>query len=171
MDKVCDQHWWLVGNRRKYGFSWPTISEIDSLEMIEGNKDINLTDQYAHVAVHWNNQSNTMTSVYNKYTSAVWPTPDGLMLHNNSLVYWTEWTSIKITIGFNEFAYYPFNTTNIPNSVNPVLAFSGIWPYYMVLNIAIGGPWALPPDNTTVWPQQMTVDWVRVYQQKKTLID
>ena len=36
----------------------------------------------------------------------------------------------------------------------------------MILNIAIGGSWAGPPDNTTVWPQQMIVDWVRVDQLK-----
>jgi len=69
------------------------------------------------------------------------------------------------------FTYYHLNTTNILNSVNPVLAFSGVWPYYMVLNIAVGGAWAGSPDNTTVWPQEMVVDWVRVYQQKKTIVD
>jgi len=46
-----------------------------------------------------------------------------------------------------------------------------MWPYYMILNIGIGGPWPGPPDDTTVWPQQMIVDWVRVYQQKKTIIN
>ncbi len=160
-----------MGNGKNYSLSWPTAGEIDILEMIGGYKHVNLTDQYAHAAVHWNNQSNTMTSINNKYTSQVWPTPDGSMLHNNSLVYWTEWTPTNISIGFNEFTYYHLNTTNIPNSVNPVLAFSGVWPYYMVLNIAVGGAWAGSPDNTTVWPQEMVVDWVRVYQQKKTIVD
>jgi beta-glucanase (GH16 family) len=41
----------------------------------------------------------------------------------------------------------------------------------MVLNIAVGGNWAGPPDDTTVWPQDMVVDWVRVYQKKKTIRD
>jgi hypothetical protein len=50
----------------------------------------NYTDQYAHGTVHWNNQSNTMNPVYTKYIETVWATPDGSMLHNNSLVYWTE---------------------------------------------------------------------------------
>ena len=161
--------WWLVGNGRNYSLSWPTVGEIDILEMIGGNRRPNLTDQYAHGTVHWNNQSNTMSSINDKHTSQVWSPPDGSMLHNNSLVYWAEWTPTNITIGLNEFAYYHFNTTNIPDSVNPVLAFRGIWPFYMVLDIAIGGSWALPPDNTTVWPQQMIVDWVRVYQKKKNL--
>jgi beta-glucanase (GH16 family) len=70
-------------------------------------------------------------------------------------------------MGINEFTYFQFNTTNIQESINPVWAFIGKWPYYMVLNIAIGGDWAGPPDKTTVWPQHMVVDWVRVYQQKE----
>jgi beta-glucanase (GH16 family) len=59
----------------------------------------------------------------------------------------------------------------MPDSINPVLAFSGLWPFYMYLDLAIiDGPPG-PPDNTTVWPQKMVLDWVRVYQKKKTLID
>jgi beta-glucanase (GH16 family) len=162
--------WWLVGNGKNYGLWWPTVGEIDILEMIGGNTRPNTTDQYAHGTVHWNNQSNTMNPENDKYESQVWWTPDGSKLHNHSLVYWAEWTPTNISIGINEFTYNTFNTTNIPESVNPVLAFSGLWPFYMILDIAIGGAWAGLPDNTTVWPQQMVVDWVRVYQQKKTII-
>jgi len=163
--------WWLVGNGRNYSLSWPTVGEIDTLEMIGGNKRANLTDQYAHGTVHWNNQSNTMTSIGEKHIGRLWSPPDGSMLHNNSLVYWIEWTPTNITMGINEFDYYHLNTTNIPDSVNPVLAFSGVWPFYMVLNIAVGGSWAGSPDNTTVWPQEMVVDWARVYQKKKMNLD
>jgi hypothetical protein len=160
----------MVGNAQKYKIWWPTEGEIDILEMLGGNKrpGPKLTEQYAHATVHWNNQSNTMNPVLNKQVTAIWGTPDESMLHNNSLVYWTEWTPTNITIGVNEFPYFSFNTTDIPGSINPVLAFNGTWPYYMILNVAVGG-WAGPPDNTTVWPQEMVVDWVRVYQKKKTI--
>lgn len=160
--------WWLVGDPNNTRIWWPTCGEIDILEMIGGDKRASLTDQDAHATIHWNNASNNMTPISHKLFSQVWSTPDGSMLHNNSLVYWAEWTASKITIGFNEFAYFHFNTTNIPESINPVSAFDGSWPYYMVLNVAVGGSWAGPPDNTTVWPQEMVVDWVRVYQQKNT---
>jgi beta-glucanase (GH16 family) len=163
--------WWMVGNGEKYNLTWPTTGEIDILEMIGGNKRANLTDKNAQGTIHFNNQSNTMNPVFNKQIQAVWGTPDGSMLHNNSLVYWTEWTSTNLKIGVNEFTYSAIDTTNIPESINPVWAFSGKWPYYMLLDIAVGGVWPLPPDNTTVWPQEMVVDWVRVYQQKKTIID
>ena len=37
-------------------------------------------------------------------------------------------------------------------------------PFYILLNLAVGGTWAGRPDATTRFPQSMYVDWVRVYQ-------
>ena len=37
--------------------------------------------------------------------------------------------------------------------------------HFLLLNIAVGGEWAGRPDGTTEFPQTMTVDWVRVYQE------
>ena len=37
-------------------------------------------------------------------------------------------------------------------------------PFYLLLNVAVGGGWPGPPDAKTVFPQRMTVDWVPVYQ-------
>jgi beta-glucanase (GH16 family) len=34
----------------------------------------------------------------------------------------------------------------------------------MLLNVAVGGGWPGDPDATTTFPQQMLVDYVRVYQ-------
>ena len=39
-------------------------------------------------------------------------------------------------------------------------------PYFILLNLAIGGNWPGSPDDTTVFPQVMLVDYVRVYQKK-----
>ncbi len=35
-------------------------------------------------------------------------------------------------------------------------------PFFVILNVAVGGGWPGSPDATTRFPQQMTVDWVRV---------
>lgn len=40
-------------------------------------------------------------------------------------------------------------------------------PFYLVLNIAVGGEWPGPPDASTQFPQYMFVDYVRVYQLKQ----
>jgi len=37
-------------------------------------------------------------------------------------------------------------------------------PFFMLLNVAVGGDWPGSPDATTVFPQVMFVDYVRVYQ-------
>ena len=36
--------------------------------------------------------------------------------------------------------------------------------FHLVLNVAVGGGWPGPPDAATVFPQRMTVDYVRVFQ-------
>jgi beta-glucanase (GH16 family) len=36
--------------------------------------------------------------------------------------------------------------------------------FYLLLNLAVGGSWPGPPDETTVFPQTMLVDYIRVYQ-------
>ncbi len=159
--------WWLVGNGYKdYYFYWPTVGDIDIAKMIGGHQGGTPNDQIAHASILWNNASNSMNPVNVSMVQSSWNTPDGSFLHNNSLVYWTEWNTTHVVIGINEFTTYAFSTKNISNSVNPVLAFHGLWPYYMILDLAIGGTWAGPPDNTTVWPQEMVIDWVRVYQLK-----
>jgi beta-glucanase (GH16 family) len=37
-------------------------------------------------------------------------------------------------------------------------------PFYLILNTAGGGDWPGPPDETTVFPQEHLIDYVRVYQ-------
>jgi beta-glucanase (GH16 family) len=159
--------WWIIGNGYSdYYFYWPTVGNIDIVEMIGGNQGGKPNDQIAHASVSWNNASNSMKSIIVGNVESTWNTPDQSLLHNNSLVYWTEWNTTHIVTGVNEFTTFVFSTRHIPNSVNPVEAFHGLWPYYMILNVGIGGQKPGPPDDTTVWPQEMVVDWVRVYQLK-----
>ncbi len=41
-------------------------------------------------------------------------------------------------------------------------------PFYILLNLAVGGNWPGAPDGSTVFPQQMLVDYVRVYSRDTT---
>jgi len=159
--------WWMWGHDHETGLNWPTVGEIDILEMYGGTKVPKYNDACSHATIHWNNESNTMNPVNNKAIGTMWQTPDNSSLHNHSLVYWTEWTSTNITIGVNEFVYFNINTT-LPESINPVWAFTGKWPFRLILDISINS--MPPPDNTTVWPQKMVVDWVKVYQKKTKLL-
>ena len=38
-------------------------------------------------------------------------------------------------------------------------------PFFFIFNIAVGGNWPGSPDGTTVFPQYMYVDYIRVFQQ------
>ena len=37
-------------------------------------------------------------------------------------------------------------------------------PFFVLLNLAVGGQWPGNPDDTSTFPQTMLVDYVRVYQ-------
>jgi beta-glucanase (GH16 family) len=36
--------------------------------------------------------------------------------------------------------------------------------FHLLLNLAVGGNWPGPPDESSVFPQSLVVDYVRVYQ-------
>lgn len=38
--------------------------------------------------------------------------------------------------------------------------------FFMLINVAVGGEWPGNPDDTTVFPQSMLIDWIRVYQRQ-----
>jgi hypothetical protein len=39
-------------------------------------------------------------------------------------------------------------------------------PFFFILNVAVGGTWPGIPDGSTVFPQEMKVDYIRVFQKK-----
>lgn len=38
-------------------------------------------------------------------------------------------------------------------------------PFFLILNLAVGGDWPGPPNGSTVFPARMLVDWVRIYKE------
>jgi beta-glucanase (GH16 family) len=38
-------------------------------------------------------------------------------------------------------------------------------PFFLLLNVAVGGGWPGDPDASTMFPQQMVVDYVRAYRE------
>ena len=41
-------------------------------------------------------------------------------------------------------------------------------PFYILLNLAVGGDWPGSPNSETVFPAQLLVDYVRVYRQTRS---
>ena len=54
--------------------------------------------------------------------------------------------------------------TRTPADLPPGSAWVFDRPFFMLLNLAVGGHWPGDPDATTVFPQKMYVDYVRVYR-------
>ena len=43
-------------------------------------------------------------------------------------------------------------------------------PFYIILNVAVGGNWPGSPDASTVFPQTMLIDYVKIYEDTNTVI-
>ena len=66
--------------------------------------------------------------------------------------------------------YYIDDPSNIYATFTPAnLPAGAVWPFdagqsnFIILNLAIGGSWPGPPDNTTPFPSEMLIDYVRIY--------
>ena len=47
---------------------------------------------------------------------------------------------------------------NIANNINGTDEFHK--PFFVLLNVAVGGSWPGSPDGSAVFPQRMSVDWI-----------
>ncbi len=132
--------WMLGSNIPTVG--WPKCGEIDIMEHI--NKD-----SLEHGTIHWYNNGNA------SYGGQVSTTPS--QYH----VYDVEWTNTAITWHVDGVQFF---TANIANGINGTGCFQN--PFFIILNLAVGGNW---PGNTiddSKLPASMYVDYVRVYQLK-----
>ena len=71
-----------------------------------------------------------------------------------------EWVPGQIQWFIDGNLYHTVTENMIPDNAEWV--FDN--PFFILLNVAVGGNWPGEPDDTTVFPQQMLVDYVRVYQ-------
>ena len=76
-------------------------------------------------------------------------------------VYATEWSKNKLIFYVDGKRYKTITPNDLPKEGEWVFEH----PFFMILNLAVGGPWGGNPDKTTVFPGEMLVDYVRVYQQ------
>ena len=72
-----------------------------------------------------------------------------------------EWTANEIRWYVDGALYH----TAEPDFVSGPWVFNK--PFYLILNVAVGGGFVGAPDASTTFPQTMLVDWVRVYEQQQ----
>jgi len=92
--------------------------------------------------------------------TAKYELPKGEKLSDDFHVYAILWSADSIEFLFDGHSYLKATPASIP--AGKKWAFDH--PFFLLLNVAVGGDWPGSPDSTTVFPQEMVVDYVRVYQ-------
>jgi beta-glucanase (GH16 family) len=86
--------------------------------------------------------------------------PNGAKLSDALHTYALEWEATAIRFFVDDQLYETRTPSDVPAG--------GTWafdhPFFLLLNVAVGGTFPGNPDSTTSFPQTMRVDWVRVYQ-------
>ncbi len=141
--------WMLGANIDENGGDtpWPQCGEIDILELY-GSKDDSAIEVNAHYADAFQQHA---------FMGAKTHKLDQGKFSDNFHVFDLEWTSkhLKWYVDGHEIAAMDISGPKFK-------AFHQ--PFFLLLNIAVGGTFAGRPDSSTVFPQKMYVDWVRVYQ-------
>jgi beta-glucanase (GH16 family) len=141
---------WMLGSScTGYPVSgWPDCGEIDVMENIGKAADQNLV----HGTLHGPG-----------YSAAAGPTQTVTLTSPVSAdyhVFAIEWQKDRIDWYVDSSLYSTKTPDDIPSTAKWVYNA----PFYVLLNVAVGGDWPGAPDGTTVFPQEMIVDYVRVCQ-------
>lgn len=139
---------WMLGENIT-DVSWPACGEIDIMEMIGGNQAGR--DNTVHGTIHWDQNG------AHRYQGGKRSLTGGSILADNFHVYSIIWDENKITWLLDNEVYHEEDIRS--SEMNEFRA-----PFFLLINLAVGGNWPGNPDDSTVFPQQMAVDYVRVFK-------
>jgi beta-glucanase (GH16 family) len=137
---------WMLPTDWLYG-GWPKSGEIDIMEHVGYMPDSVFasvhTESYNHV-------------IGTQRTKGFY-LPD---LHEQFHIYTVEWDSTTVKAYVDKEMYFSFTK----EAADPK-----VWPFdqkfHLLLNVAVGGNWgAMKGVDETAYPQEMIVDYVRIYQ-------
>lgn len=137
---------WMMPTTSTYGI-WPRSGEMDILEHVGHTPGVIYgtvhTEAYNHTM---NTQQGSSITINNPFTQ----------FHT----YAAEWDANEYRVYVDGTQFFTFQNDGTGNYAT--------WPFdhdfHLILNVATGGGWAGPPDETTVFPATMEVDYVRVHQ-------
>jgi beta-glucanase (GH16 family) len=138
---------WLLGSDLSTK-AWPTCGEIDIME------NIGREPSAVHGTIHGPGYSG------GKGIGSPFSFPDGRKFAEDFHVYAVEWSPNQIKFYVDNNLYATRTPADLPAGTKWVYDH----PFFILLNLAVGGKWPGNPDATTVFPQQMLVDYVRVYK-------
>lgn len=137
---------WMLG-QNFYTIGWPACGEIDIMEMVGGDAKENTV----HGSLHWDD--NGHVSETGAYTL-----PSNTFAHSYH-VFSLIWTPVSIKWLVDDVKYYEKDITSADMTEFQL-------EHFFIFNVAVGGNWPGAPDETTIFPQKMKVDYVRVFQLK-----
>ena len=143
---------WMMPTFIKYG-DWPASGEIDIVEMIG-------RDPYAvHGTIHYGNPHGSRTKSY------FLPTLESF--DQDFHVFAIEWEPEEIRWYVDDVEFHKVRSNEWFTSYeNAPKTAPFDQPFHLIMNVAVGGNWPGYPDESSVFPQRMTVDYVRVYQKE-----
>ena len=144
---------WMMPTENVYG-TWPNSGEIDIMENLGHQPSITYGTIHTQSGV-------AGVSAYST-SSYTLPAASGTFASSFN-VFAIEWEP-------NEIRWYVNNVlfaTKTPTTLSP-WRFSEL--FHIILNVAVGGNWPGAPNGSTIFPQQMEIDYVRVYQKNSDLM-
>jgi beta-glucanase (GH16 family) len=138
---------WMLPTESVYG-GWPRSGEIDIMEYVgDKPKEVFGTIHYGHDYWRFNSQKialeeGTFADDFHVFT-----------------VFWNE-QCIQFQMDGKDVGVPNTRSTTLPTT------FPFDQEFHILLNVAVGGNLPGNPDASTIFPQTMEVDYVRVYQEK-----
>jgi beta-glucanase (GH16 family) len=130
---------WMLGTNIG-SVGWPKCGEIDIMEHVNSNDTI-------YGTMHWD---------YNGYASYGGNTTAAPV--TNFHTYMLDWNPWSLNWYVDGRLYFQ---GNILNNINGTEEFQR--PFFILLNLAVGGNWPGAPNSATPFPSQYKIDYVRAY--------
>src|SRR5262245_1748026 len=135
---------WMLGS--SFGtVGWPACGEIDIMEMRGQNPIINLG------TMHWANANGGFAGYGGAYAS-----PVSLAEGFHTFAVYRTATAIKWYVDGIQY-----HEGNIADGINSTQEFQS--PFFIIVNVAVGGNFVGSPNASTVFPQRVLVDYIRVW--------
>jgi beta-glucanase (GH16 family) len=143
--------WMLGDNKFNAGVGWPKCGEIDIMETI--GTDI----QTNHGSLH-----GPTTGGSNYTITGTVQLPNKPSLADGFHVYATEWAMGSVKFFIDDQLY----ETRTPADLSATQEWAYDHPFFITVNLAIGGDFPGSPNATTPFPSVLLVDYVRVFAPK-----
>jgi beta-glucanase (GH16 family) len=137
---------WMLGTDIG-SVGWPRCGEIDIMEHIGREPSM------VHGTVHGPGYSG------GNGIGAPFTLPAGRRFADDFHVFAVVWEKESVEFEVDGHVYKRITPADLPAGASWVYGH----PFFLILNLAVGGNWPGYPDATTRFPQRMVVDWVRVY--------